>query len=104
MRTAPCARSIPRPTSCRTWSSTTSGRSPPSDKRAAVASLHRIDEPGHEAPSPTQLAHRQHELIRALAQREVHRVILRIHDAEERRIAEILRAAAAIEDPAVEGH
>ena len=57
-----------------------------------------------ESPAAAELADGEHELVGALLERKVDGVVLRIDDAEEARIAEVLRAAAAVEDLAVQEH
>src|SRR6476660_397975 len=59
-------------------------------------------EAADEAPAAAELAEREDELVAALAERQVDGVVLRVDDAEEARVAEALRAAAAPQDPAVQ--
>src|SRR6476646_8073859 len=59
-------------------------------------------EAADEAPAAAELAERQDELVVALAERQVDGVVLRVDDAEEARVPEALRAAAAPQDPAVQ--
>ncbi len=57
-----------------------------------------------EPPASTQLTHCQHQFIAALLERQIHGVVLRIHDAEKCRIAETLGTAAAIENLTIQKH
>src|SRR5207253_2822341 len=71
--------------------------------RAGRAACGRIAvEPRDEAPSAAQLAQGQQQLVVARMERQVQRVVVRAHDAEEPRIPKALRAPPSIEDAAVE--
>src|SRR6516162_2603482 len=73
---------------------------PASTRRSALHLLEPADEP----PPSAQLGYRQHQLVAPPLQRKVHGVVLGIDDAEEARIAEPLRATAAVEDLPVQEH
>src|ERR1044071_3587618 len=65
---------------------------------------HLVFETADEAPATPELAHGEDQFVGAFAQRQVQRVVLRVDDPEEARIAEVLRAAAAVENAAVQEH
>src|SRR5262249_15209205 len=56
----------------------------------------------NEPPSTSQLAHREHQLVVAFAERQVDGIVLRGDDAEGTRVAEGLRTSATVEDRAVQ--
>src|SRR5262249_12009887 len=66
------------------------------------AFIFRDSPPAHKPPAPTQLTHRQHQLVAALLQWQIDSVVFRINDAEEPGVAEVLGAAAAEENLAVQ--
>src|SRR4029453_4461056 len=61
-----------------------------------------VGESSDESPAAPQLAHREHQLIAPLADRQIDRVILGIHDSEEAGVAEALRAPSPEQDPAIQ--
>src|SRR5689334_16614092 len=61
-------------------------------------------QPADVAPAAAELAQREHELVVALLQRQVDRVVLQVDDPEEAGVAEALRAAAAPENLYVQEH
>src|SRR5206468_1262698 len=61
-----------------------------------------IGQPADESPAATEFTDRQHEFVLPFFQRKIDGVVLRVHNAEEARIAEGLRAASAEEDLAIQ--
>src|SRR5438105_13824368 len=64
--------------------------------------LSTVRQPTDEPPSPTELAHCEHQFVLSLLQRKVHRIVFRIHNAEETGVAKALCAASAVKDLSVQ--
>jgi hypothetical protein len=62
-----------------------------------------LGEPADESPSAAKFADCQHQLVAALPQRQIDGVVLRVDDAEEPGIAEILSASPTKEYLAIQG-
>src|SRR5258708_3200501 len=70
-------------------------------KRPWLSVLH-ILESTDESPAPAEFPDRHHQFIAPFLERQVNRVVLRIDDTEESRVAEILRAATPEKNPAIQ--
>src|ERR1035438_4865997 len=69
-----------------------------------LSSVFHVRQPPNKSPSPANLAHRQHQFIAPLPQWQVDRVVFRVNNAEESRVAEILCASATIENLTIQKH
>src|SRR3954451_22104142 len=70
----------------------------------APNSFLQILQPADETPSPSKFTHRQHQLVAALSQWKVHRIVFHVHDAEKSWIAKVLRASSPKKNLPVQEH
>ena len=69
-----------------------------------VNSVVQIGQSSDETPASTQFTDGQYQFIAALLQRQVDRIIFRVHDAKKAWVAEVLRASSAPQNLVVEEH